>query len=119
MDSKSILVILVVIIISYYLQLNWLVIFFSIVLFFIGLASIKTAPSKPKTVEVKKNPDVIYPVIYEDVGKPPMLYPEKMAIKIHPDTKYYSSAWEDALKGIGAGAKAIIKLFIGKKKEKK
>ncbi len=118
MNSKTILLILLVIIIGYYLQLNWLILLFSIILFLIGLASIKPSSGKTKKVKVNKNPDVIYPVIYEDVGEPPMLYPEKMSIKVHPDTKNYTNAWEDALRGIGAGAKALMKLFTGKKKKK-
>ena len=88
-----------------------------ITLFLIGLSSIRR--EKPKTVKVPKQQDVIYPVIYEDVGEPPWLYPEKMNIKIHPKPQTYSSAWEDAFEGLGNVFKTGIKLFGKKKKDDK
>lgn len=116
MNSKNIILILIVIIIAYYLELSWLVLFLSIVLFLIGLSSIKVSSGKPKKVKVNKNPDVVYPVIYEDVGEPPLLYPEKMGIKVYDATKK-TSALEDALRGIGSGAKALVKFLTkGNKK---
>jgi len=116
MDNKNTLLILILVIIAYYLNLSWLVLLLSVVLFLIALSSLSFSKKKEKTVKkVNKNPDVIYPVIYEDVGEPPMLYPEKMAIKIHPETKMYSKAWEDALTGAGNAGKALLKLLFGKK----
>ncbi len=109
MDSRSIVLILALVIFSYYLGLNWLVLLLSIVLFLIGLGSVKRSSGEVKK-EVNKNPDVIYPVIYEDVGEPPLLYPEKMGVKIY-DASKKTSALEDALRGIGSGAKALIKFL--------
>ena len=116
MDSRNIMLLLILIIIGYYLEMQWLVLMLAVVLFLIGLGSIKISSGKPKKVTVKKNPDVIYPVIYEDVGEPPLLYPEKMSVKVYDVTKK-TNALEDALRGIGAGTKALVKFFTkGSKK---
>ena len=116
MKTRVIILILISMLTAFYLELDWLILFLSVTLFLIGLTTIKR--EKPQTIKVPKQRDVIYPVIYEDVGEPPLLYPEKMKIKVHPDTGGYTSALDDALGGVGNILKAGIKLASGKKKEK-
>ena len=117
MQTRIIILILVSILIGFYLELGWLVQLLALTLFLIGISTIKR--EKPKTVEVPKERDIIYPVIYEDVGEPPWLYPEKMKIKVHPDTGGYTNAMEDAIGGVGNIFKAGIRLISGSKKEDK
>jgi len=114
MKTRVIIALLICLLISFYLELSWLVLLLAVSLFLMGLTTIQR--EKPKTVKVKKEPDVIYPVIYEDVGKPPLLYPEKMNIKIEPKAHEYTSAWEDAFSGLGNLIKVGLKLLTGKKK---
>ena len=71
MKTRVIILILASMLIALHLELDWLILFLSISLFFIGLTTIKR--EKPQIVKVPKQRDVIYPVIYEDVGEPPLL----------------------------------------------
>jgi hypothetical protein len=62
---------------------------------------------------------VIYPVIYEDVGEPPYLFPSEQKIKIIPEfEKYPSSSWGWAFKeGVGSIGKTMVGLVKPPKKE--
>lgn len=117
MSAKGIALLFVCLLIGFYLEMNWLVILIAIVLFLIMIGSIKR--ESPQTVAVPKGEDILYPVIYEDVGEPPYLYPEHMEIKVMPDYFGGTSMWEDAAHGISNIIKTGIKTVSPKKEKKK
>lgn len=119
MSAKAMLLLLVSMLIAFYLEIAWLVTLLAIVLFFLAIASIKR--EKPRTIAVPKaaESDIIYPVIYEDTGEAPYLYPKKMKVKVIPNWYGGESMWTNALYGVGNIFKSSIGWLTGGKKEKK
>ena len=60
--------------------------------------------------------DTIYPVIYEDVGEPPLLYPEKQIVKIIP-RQNPNDSWEEAVRTMGVLGGMGISLLTGRYKK--
>ena len=114
MDSKVVLLLFACILIGFYMQLDWLVMMLVVFLFFALLSSL----SKPKNKAVQKAPEeIIYPVIYEDVGESPFLYHPETTISVNPNwtpEKY----WAKAAKGMGNVFGTMIKVAKGKKMNK-
>lgn len=118
MSAKNLLLLLVSMLIAFYLEIGWLVTLLAIVLFLFAIASIKR--EKPKTVAVPKGgEDVIHPVIYENTGEPPYLYPKSMKVKVIPEWYGGESMWENAIYGMGNIFKSGIRWLTGGKKEEK
>ena len=118
MSAKALLLLLVSMLIAFYLEIAWLVTLLAIALFLFAITSIKR--EKPKIVSVPKGGgDVIYPVIYEDTGEPPYLYPEKMKVKVIPE--WYGAEkhtmWARGIRGVGNLFKSGVKLLTGDKEE--
>jgi len=117
METKGILLIFISIIVGFYLKLDWLVFLLVLFLFFVALGSMS---GEKKRVRVQKPAEeVIYPIIYEDVGEPPYLYHPASEINVKSDwTPWYPG--EEGAIGIGNAFKAVRNFIVGsKKKEKK
>lgn len=118
MSAKALLLLLVSMLIAFYLEIAWLVTLLAIALFLFAITSIKR--EEPKIVAVPKGgEDVIYPVIYEDTGEPPYLYPKSMKVKVIPEWYGGEDMWTNALYGVGNIFKSGLKWLTGGKKEKK
>ena len=118
MEARVLLLLLICMLIAFYLELEWLIMGLAAVLFLGAIASIKM--EKPKVVAVPKEAsrDVIYPIIYEDVGESPYLFPPEQKIKVVPDYgDKVSQPWQSAAKGIGNIIKTGIGLISGPKKK--
>lgn len=112
MDTKWVLLILVCIAIGFYLKLEMVSLLLILFLFFIALGS--TSGGKNKT-PTSASEEVIYPVIYEDVGEPPYLYPPGMKINLKPDWEPWPQ-WHYGATGLGNLARSITNLLRGGKK---
>ena len=103
MSSTHLLLTFICIAVAFYLRLEWLAILLVIVLFFVALGSMqKSAPAPaPKAPQ-----EILYPVIYEDVGESPYLY--------HPNTKLeVTPEWipEGQMYSGVTGITKIVKIF--------
>lgn len=110
--------VLIIVLISLWLGMLWLA-YLGVLA---GLALfIMMRPRKIRgKAPAKAERDTIYPVIYEDVGEPPFLYPEKQTIKVIPKNTYDTS-WEKTVKMVGTVGSFFLAIATGKarKKEKK
>ncbi len=75
---------------------------------------------RPRGVPVPKPEvkDTIYPVIYEDVGEPPLLYPKEQIVKIIP-RQNANSTWEEFARTVGIIGGMGISLLTGRYKKGK
>lgn len=114
MSSKVLFATFLCIVAAFYLSLEWLAILLSVFLFFVVLGSL---PKEKKMPVARSQEEIIYPVIYEDVGESPWLYHPESKIEVNPE-------WEPATQWASAGAgmanifKATANLIRGKKEEK-
>ena len=114
MNSKGIFMIFICIIAGFYLKLEWLVLLLVIFLFFVVLGSMTT--EKKKAPAPRAPEEVIYPVIYEDVGEPPWLYHPETKLEVNPEWKP-AEQWANAAAGMANIFSAAGNLIRGKKKE--
>ncbi len=116
MNSKILALIVLCLLVGFYLNLSWLVILLAVALFFMVLPS-KKEPAKKSSGAPK---EVLHPVIYEDVGEPPYLYPPKFEIKVFPEEKgRREELWAKSIRNFGRMIGAGLGLLLGTKKEKK
>ena len=111
MDSKALLLVFLCIIISFYLNLEWLTIFLVIFLFLVAIGSM--GGEKKKAPSQKAPEEVIYPVIYEDVGESPWLYHPNTKIEVNPEWRP-AKQWENAASGMAGIFRAVGNLLKGK-----
>ena len=111
MDSKALLMVFVCIAIAFYLKLEWLVVFLVIFLFLVALGS--TGGEKKKVPSQKGPEEVIYPVIYEDVGDSPWLYHPNTKIEVNPEWRP-ATQWNSAASGMAGIFRAFGNLLRGK-----
>ena len=116
METKSSLLLLICLLIGFYLKLNWLVALLVVFLFFVVLGSMT---GKEKRVAVPKggHEEIIYPVIYEDVGESPWLYHPKTTIDLIPDWRP-STQWSKAADGMASIFNVAATLITGRKPKK-
>ena len=111
MDSKALLLVFMCIIISFYLNLEWLTIFLVIFLFLVAIGSMG---GEKKRAPAHRGPEeIIYPVIYEDVGDSPWLYHPNTKIEVNPEWRP-SSQWGNAASGMAGIFRAAGNLLRGK-----
>jgi hypothetical protein len=110
-DSKALIMVFVCIIVAFYLHLEWLVAFLVVFLFLVALGSV--GGEKKKAPAQKGPEEVIYPVIYEDVGESPWLYHPNTKIEVNPEWRP-ASQWGSAASGMAAIFRAIGNLLRGK-----
>lgn len=113
MESKGLILIFLCIIAGLYLKLDWLVILLVIFLFLVVLGSRGGAR---KIAKASKAEEVIYPVIYEDVGEPPFLYHPSSKIEVTPDWIPATQSAR-ATEGMADIFRAAANIIRGKPKE--
>jgi len=100
---------LIAIIAGLYLGLVKISMIIAVSLIIIGYSG-KTKKTKTKTSSQDKTEEtVLHPVIYEDAGEPPNLYPEDGSIKIYPDGKEKKLTAGGMVSSIGNAAKITTK----------
>jgi len=102
---------LIAIIAGMYLGLVKIATMIAIALVIIGYAG-KSKKTKSKVKKPSQNTaeeTVLHPVVYEDAGEPPNLYPEDGSIKIYPDGKEEKLTAQDMAKSTEAITKATVK----------
>ena len=107
MDQRVMIMAIAALIMGFYLELQWLVISMTLV---VVLGALINTQKPGKAPAPKSTADkVLYPVIYEDVGDPPFLYPEKFTVLYSPDGKQETGGWKRLPKGLGQLAGAGLK----------
>jgi len=106
MDAKGLMLLFVCIAIGFYLNLQWLTWLLVLFLFLVVLGS-ASAEKKPTPRTAPE--EIIYPVIYEDVGEPPWLYHPKTKIEVKPDWTPMP-IWSVAAGGMASLFKIALKL---------
>ena len=114
MSSKVLFMTFLCVAIAFYLSLEWIAILLSVFLFFVVLGSMQKEQKKPAA---RGPEEVIYPVIYEDVGESPWLYHPESKIEVNPEWEP-ASQWNRAGMGMAGIFKAAANLIRGKKEEK-
>lgn len=101
-----------------YLGLTWLAILVGIGAFFVLLSTIKIRKPEPVSQAAPpKQEEVLTPVIVQDVGEAPYLYPPDFRLKFKPNWSA-NDMWEDAAGGMAVAASAIKGLLGGNKLRK-
>ena len=113
METKSVILLFLCLLISFYLDLVWLTALLVVFLFFVVLGSMER---KERRVAVPRGgqEEIIYPVIYEDVGEPPWLYHPQTKIDVVTDWTP-ATQWGKAARGMGNIFNVASHLIRGKK----
>ena len=128
MNVKVIVLLFVILLIGLYLEMEWLIILSAVVLVLFALASAGSGSRAAAASRAgagyggppKQAQDTIYPIVYEDVGETPWLYPPFMKVRVRPHWHTYArNAFEDATIGLGKGGNALWKFITGKPRKKK
>ncbi|MFW5902649.1 MAG: hypothetical protein ACOCTT_02055 [archaeon] len=76
----------------------------------------KKPSKKSKKTGKKTEETILHPVVYEDAGDPPKLYPEKSKIKVYPNgtdkklsAQHMADTVENVTKITAKGAKKLLK----------
>ena len=102
-----------------YLGLTWLAILVGIGAFFVLLSTVRLHRPEPVSQGgVQKQEEILSPVIVQDVGESPYLYPPDFRLKIKPNWDA-NDMWEDAGWGIGMLARSLFHLGTGSKLKKR
>ena len=93
--------------------MGWLAWLMGIASAFMVLATIRIPRPKPQAAGPKEPEEVLTPVVVQDVGEPPYLYPPNFDMKIN--SKWTSEPWwERVVAGFGSGWKSIYRHTFGK-----
>ena len=84
-EGKPFALMLVVLVLSLYLDMQWLSIFIAIVGFLMVLSSVRLPSRKPVPQGAPEKEEILTPVIVQDVGEAPYLYPPDFRLKLKPD----------------------------------
>jgi len=106
---------IVVFLVALFLRID-IVVYLTIIVAII-LALTYKKPEEKKVAEKAAPREVIYPVIYEDAGEPPYLYPKKQQIKVRPN-QIDDVEWEKTVAMPGRILASIMGFFTGKYKKK-
>ena len=113
MSSRVLFVTFLCIVIAFYLSLEWLAILLSVFLFFVVLGNL---PKEKKMPAARGPEEVIYPVIYEDVGESPWLYHPESKIEVNPEWEP-STQWGKAGAGMASIFATAVNLMKGKREK--
>ena len=98
-----------------YLGLTWLAILVGIGAFFVLLSTVNFHRPEPVSQAAPaKQEEILSPVIVQEVGESPYLYPPDFRLKIKPNWNA-NDMWEDAGWGIGMLARSLLHLGRGSK----
>ncbi len=82
------------------------------------LLEYSTRTKKSTSTQTQKEPEedtVLHPVVYEDAGEPPNLYPEEGKIRVYPDGRQNKLSAHGMVSGMGnvlkGATKGVIKLL--------
>ncbi|MEM0372696.1 MAG: hypothetical protein QXO69_02545 [archaeon] len=121
MSPRVLLLMLVCLLIAFYLKMGWLITLICAALVILAIASMLPAKKPAKKPAPKGEQEIIYPVIYEDTGEPPYLFPQKFQVKAYPEEKGGTwPMWASASKAVGSMFAIGMKMLLhrGKKKKK-
>jgi len=107
-----------VLVLAIYLHLSWLAILIGIGAFFIALSTVKIHQPQPVAEAKPKEEEVLTPVIVQDVGEAPYLYPPDFRLKVKPNWNA-NGMWEDAGWGLAMAARSLMHIFTGSKLKKR
>jgi hypothetical protein len=122
MDQRGVILLFICVLISLYLKVFWLGIMLIAVLVLASIGDIKRPA--PRMVAVPKGggagggspQQVLYPVIYEDVGAPYLYSPKRTRIKVVPMWEP-DRMFERAAKGVGHIGGSIFHAISGGREE--
>ncbi len=97
-------------VISVWLGMGWLAWLMGIASALMVLSTIRFSRPRPVPQGGPKEPEeVLTPVVYQDVGEAPYLYPPNYSLKIK--TPWNSQGhWEDVMQGVASGLKIFRRL---------
>ena len=103
------LLLLVVLGLSFYLEMTWLSALIAAVVLLLIIANIKL-PERPRPVPAgaAEKEEVLTPVIVQDTGEAPYLYPPSFRLKMKPNWRA-NYIWENAAMGLGFGLLGLMK----------
>ncbi len=107
-----------VLVLAIYLHLTWLVALIGVGAFFVVLSAVGIHHPKPVASAKPQEEEVLTPVIVQDVGEAPYLYPPDFRLKLKPNWNA-NNMWEDAGWGLALAAKSLMHIFTGSKLKKK
>ena len=107
-----------VLVLAIYLHLTWLVILIGIGAFFIILSTVRIHKPRPVAEAKPKEEEVLTPVIVQDVGEAPYLYPPDFRLKVNPNWNA-NNMFEDASGGLAMAASSLMHIFTGSKLKKR
>ncbi|MEM3412221.1 MAG: hypothetical protein QW735_00785 [archaeon] len=107
--DRILLLLIVALIIAF-----WLQVYIAAFLLFLSVLIAVWPKKQYKKTEKKEKEDeetILHPVIYEDIGEPPYLYPKKGKIEIITKWPKHGSTFMLAGESLGKVSGSIIKLF--------
>jgi len=111
MKNDPVMLVLISIGVAWQVKMIWLASILSAVGFLMIVSSLTQKP--PEKAPAPTTPqEVLTPVIVQDTGKPPYLYPPSMKIKLNPQWSS-NSMWEWAGGGLGAAANIVTRTLGG------
>ena len=116
MDGKTVLMI-VVLLLSLYLKMYWLAALLGVVAFFMIVTSIEISTPQPAPAGGKEE-EILTPVVVQDVGEPPYLYPPNFDLKLKPREKIGPWFWVAAF-AMGRAFRSGVKAVRGDKLARK
>lgn len=104
----------VVLFLAMYLGLTWLAILVGIGAFFVILSTIEIhRPTPvPQAAMKQEKEEVLTPVIVQDVGEAPYLYPPDFRLKVKPNWSA-NDMWENAGWGGALAVRGLMSIFAG------
>ncbi len=115
MEAKAVLLMVIVILIALHLNMHWLALLLGVVSFFMAISMISTQKKEEKEAAPagEEEEQVLTPVVVQDVGEPPDLYPPSFKLKV--SDQYKGKAWFEIAVGTFANIVGFMKhIFTGK-----
>ena len=97
---------LVVMVLALYLKMDWLAGLVAVVGFLMVLSAAHASMPKPVPRGAPQQEEVLTPVIVQDVGEAPYLYPPDFRLKLKPNWRA-NNYYEWAGSGIGRGMRGL------------
>lgn len=99
---------LVAILAGVYLDMVKIALLLGAVMILIGYSA-GGSSSKNKSSSKSNDTTILHPVVYEDAGDPPYLYPKKGSVTVYPNGKKKRTTAQSMVDGAGIAAKATVK----------
>ncbi len=104
-----------VLVLAMYLGITWLAILVGVGAVFIFLSTVDLRRPQPvaSAAPAKKEEEILSPVVVQDVGNSPYLYPPDFRLKVKPDWKA-KNFLESSSMGAAFGFRALHNIFSGR-----